>query len=1125
MGGDDSVSVENRSIEHAHQSDYILLDIDVCDGIKSFLLDTGSEISLIPLSILKGDTEVDTNKEINIRGITGDSVKSRGLVKGKLKLGSQLLEIQFQVLPRSYKPIGIIGRDFMLKYKAILDYGMKRISIGIDSLPFGPEISETRISQLEIHVKGKFNFPKRMEKLTEINIKRKGDHVIIAREIFPGVHIGNCVVNCKNGPVRVPIINSNDYDVNTELITIDLEPFKQTSEHISFVSKSTNVETERSNIDRRKQVLTEVNINMDLHREDRQEIESLIDKYSNLFYLNGDRLPGTSTIKHRIEMEDSRPVMVRPYRLPESQKEIINDEMKTLLENGIISPSKSPFNAPLLVVPKKSDPDGKRKYRVVVDFRKLNEKTIGDAYPLPQINEILDQLGHARYFSTLDLASGYHQIQMDPEDRRKTAFSTTFGHFEFNRLPFGLKGGPATFQRLMNNVLIGLQGIKCFVYLDDVVVYGKNIHDHNAKLEEIFKRLEEHSLKLQPSKCNILFREITYLGHRISEKGIRPDEEKLRCVRDFPVPKTHKQIMSYLGLVNYYRKFIPKFSEICRPINNLLKKGIKFEWTKECQTAFEVLREKLINPPVLIMPDFTKPFIITTDASDTAIGAILSQGEIGEDRPNSYASRSLNAAERNYSTIEKEQLAMVWGTNNYRPYVLGRKFTIVTDHKPLLWAFKIKDASSRITRWRLKLEEYDYTIVYKAGKNNTNADALSRIPYDDIICNQVTTRSKTSQNEAIPINDGKDDDQEVRNVTELTSSNSIIELNEVSDIQTVLKEFHDSPIGGHQGIKRTLDKIRILYTWKGMKDDVEKYIKKCTLCQTNKEGHNPKLPMTLTTTSTRTFEKIFLDVVGPMTLTENGNTYVLTMMDDLSKLAIGVPIPDQTANSVAKAFVTKFICVYGCPETILTDQGTNFMSSIFKSACKLLGISKLNTSAYHPQTNGTLERSHHTLATYLKMYTNSAKTDWDEWLPYAFFMYNSTPHSSTKYTPYELVFGKNPNVPSSLQRPPVPLYNYEDYDKILKNRLQSAWQKAAINLKMAKEVSKSNYDRTTKPKEYSVGDMVLYRNHTRQNKLDQLWYGPFPIISSSNVNSKIQIRNKIKNVHNNDLKKYYQNEQ
>ncbi|KAL4083643.1 hypothetical protein QTP88_028959 [Uroleucon formosanum] len=334
-------------------------------------------------------------------------------------------------------------------------------------------------------------------------------------------------------------------------------------------------------------------------------------------HLSGDTLTSTTTIQHEIRTpENATPINVRPYRLPYAHRQEIVKQTKELEENKIIQPSDSPWNAPLIVVPKKPDAQGKLQYRVCVDFRRLNQIAMGDAFPIPRIDEILDQLGRYRYYSTLDLASGYHQVPIREEDRQKTAFSTDKGHYEFIQMPFGLSGAPSTFQRLMNSVLIGINGVKAFVYLDDIIVYATDLRDHESKLR---------------------------------------------------------------------------------------KKNVPFEWTIEAQIAFDTLKEKLINAPILQYPNFEKEFVLTTDASQFAIGSILSQGIPGQDLPIAYASRTLNKAEQAYSTTEKELLSIVWAVKHFRPYLLGREFKIFTDHQPLTWLFNVKDPGSRLMRWRLKL--------------------------------------------------------------------------------------------------------------------------------------------------------------------------------------------------------------------------------------------------------------------------------------------------------------------------------------------------------------------------------------------------------------------------------------
>lgn len=375
------------------------------------------------------------------------------------------------------------------------------------------------------------------------------------------------------------------------------------------------------------------------------------------------------------------PINTRPYRIPESQKEEVDRQVTKLLREGIIEESDSPWNSPILGVPKKGGVNGEKRWRLVVDFRKLNERTVGDAYPLPDITEILDQLGQSKYFSCLDMVMGYHHIELEEGDREKTAFSTKQGHWAYRRLTFGLKTAPATFQHMMNSVLSGLTGTRCFAFLEDIVVYATSLAEHDTKLREVLGRLRRYKLKLQPKKCEFLRKEVSYLGHVITENGVKPDPAKVNALHKFPTPSTARQLKAFLGMAGYNRKFIQNFSRIASPLHKLLKKDAKFEWAEDQENAFQKLKSRLTTQPILQYPDFAREFILTTDASIEGLGAVLSQGEVGKDLPIAYASRSLSKAESNYSTSEKELLAIIWGVKYFRPYLYGSKFKIVTDHK------------------------------------------------------------------------------------------------------------------------------------------------------------------------------------------------------------------------------------------------------------------------------------------------------------------------------------------------------------------------------------------------------------------------------------------------------------
>lgn len=480
-----------------------------------------------------------------------------------------------------------------------------------------------------------------------------------------------------------------------------------------------------------------------LNNEERKLLLKTCKKYSEIFYREGQKLTFSNKIRHSIPTNNEIPVYTKSYRYPYVHKNEVQDQISKLLNQNIIRPSYSPWSSPVWIVPKKKDASGKQKWRLVIDFRKVNEKTITDKYPIPNINELLDKLGRCVYFSTVDLASGFHQIEMNPKDIPKTAFSVEGGHYEFIRMPFGLKNAPSTFQRVMDNILRELIGKICLVYLDDIIIFGTSLQEHISNLELVFEKLRESNFKIQLDKSEFLRKEIEFLGHIVSTEGIKPNPNKISAVKNFPIPRTAKNLKSFLGLLGYYRKFIPNFAKLTKPLTVCLKKGMEIKLTESYVKTFEMCKNLLCNDPILQYPDFSKDFILTTDASNFALGAVLSQGQIGNDKPICYASRTLNTSETNYSTIEKELLAIVWATRYFRPYLFGRKFKIVTDHRPLTWIMGLKEPNSKLVRWRLKLEEFEYEIVYKKGTQNTNADALSRIKVD-LNNHEITPIANTS---------------------------------------------------------------------------------------------------------------------------------------------------------------------------------------------------------------------------------------------------------------------------------------------------------------------------------------------------------------------------------------------
>jgi len=1206
-----------------NSNNYVKCESPACvTGELEFLVDTGSEVNIIKRDVLHDGLTVDGTQTVYLKGINNLIIQTIGKIRIPLIIQNQEVCVDFNVVDKHFpiKRHGIVGNNFLTENNSVINLKNKTLEI---------DISKN---------KNNIVLKPRTETIVSIPIAANDvenkDILVHKQELIEGVFCGNIVNTVHDGKIIISMLNITEEIKNVTLS--DLNKIRYDYEFECDAQQTITQNDKITRVNKIKQLIRSDHMD----NEQRQSILEICEYYQDIFHLTGDTLTYTDTLTHKIKIpENQEPIYKRPYRLPHAQMAEIDSQIKQMEKDDIIEPSFSPWNAPLLLVKKKLDASQVPKFRIVVDFRALNKVTINEYHPLPNITEILDQLGQCNLFSIIDLASGFYQIKLDDSSKELTAFSTNQGHWHFKKMAMGLKTSPCTFQRLMNNVMTGIVGIKCLVYLDDIIVYGKNLLDHNSKLRDVFERLRNHNLKIQPDKCEFLKRDCLYLGHIISENGIQPDPAKVKSVLQFPTPTSVKEIKSFLGLSGYYRKFIKSYSLIAKPMTNLLRKGITFNWDTSCQEAFDKLKNILCSEPILQYPDFTKPFIVTTDASGKALGAILSQGEVPNDLPIAYVSRTLNKSENNYSTTELECLAIVFAVKMFRPYLYGRKFIILSDHRALSWLFNLKDPLSKLARWRILLEEYDYEIKYKPGVLNSNVDALSRMytineikeesyptflnkfetqlitnknvqevngnlleaPAEYHIVSEIsrhydfmsginyelkqkfgdnkmltpsesvgdvnyfknnnryiiflTTKNKNKQKATyeniylsllnlkslcdehslnklamnkLGFNDKLEWSQVramIRHVFRNTNINIIIcSKLEFSDEEKLIifNQCHDSVIGGHAGIHRTIKKIKTQFNWKGLKEDVIEYIKNCESCQKGKVTNKKvKQPMLITSTSSEPFEKIFLDIVGPLITTLTGNTYILTIQDDLTKYSMGIPIPNHQANTIAEAFVVNFVCAHGIPQTILTDQGTDFLSKIFTEVCKLLQINKINTSPFHPQTNGSLERSHRTLTEYLRHYVDKKLNNWDEYLPYAFFVYNSTEHTSTGYQPYALLYGKKLEIPIKLSHEPEPRYNYDNYYYDLKQKMQEAHKLARQNLIKSKIKSKQHYDSNENPIEIHVKDQILLRDKTQKNKLNPLWIGPFEVTDVLDRENIVILRGrKHVTVHKNNVKKY-----
>lgn len=944
--------------------------------------------------------------------------------------------------------------------------------------------------------------------------------------------------------------------------SVNKSPVEQQEESVLKITVEKPRKEIRESVEHNKSQFVSIeklsNINDELTMEQKDALFTLLTEYSDVFATSNYELGRTNVCEQKIETGDAIPVHQPPYRVSPREREIISEQISEMLQAGIIRRSRSSWASPVVLVKKRTG-----DWRFCVDYRNLNRLIKLDTYPLPVISDILTSLQGSCYFSTLDLFSGFWQINLTEDAKQKTAFITPDGLHEFQVLPFGLASSPACFQRCMDQVLAGLKWKSCLVYLDDIIVKGKTFEEHLENLKEILNRLREANLKLKPSKCHFGKTKIKVLGHVACPQGISPDPEKVQAVKNFPRPKKVVDVQSFIGLANYYRKFVRGFADIARPLTLLTRKNTRFIWTDEQEIAFQTLKEALIKAPVLRHFEENLPIEIHVDASNYGIGAIILQSHPdGNTYPIAYASRRLSEAEIKFNTTEKECLGFVYAVSQFRHFIWGKPFKIVTDHHALCWLHKNRDASGRLVRWAIKLQDYTYEIVHKSGKRHADADSLSRNPVDDptledqhvdeipILMLQAEkiaefqTRDPKLNKLIDAINNPENADAKIvkQSRSFFIDSGVLYKKNFTPDGRTkllvvpdklkhdVLLCCHDDPMtGAHLGIAKTYGKIRNRYYWDNMFKEIEAYVKSCTHCQHRKNVPRAPAGLLQPIKVGSPFKCIGVDFLGPFPKSKSGNTFIITATDYATRWAEARAVTNSTAETVANFLIESILCRHGCVEQIITDRGKCFQSKLIRSLLEGIGSHPTFTTAYHPATNGLTEHYNGTLATMLSMYVSTDQKDWCSYVSLVTFAFNTSPQPSTKQTPFLLVYGREARLPID-----VSLGVNEDRNETVTEmleRIQKTRQHAVESIAREQEKQKKRFDKTHREVEYKIGEEVLlytpYRKVGKSEKLLHRWGGPYKVTKKLNdVNYEIEMRkgNKVwyDTVHVNRMKSFHQ---
>ena len=1203
-------------------------------GKKTYaLVDTGADISLISRETFdklaaKNIFEFSTKNCVPLQSVSGQKLKNFGTAELRVKMSKFDQIYKFQIIEGMNNQC-ILGNDFLSDFGAQLDFGQKTLNLEGNVIPLRPQkfmcasvTSLVRTSQkITISAHSYVEIPAKVNRAPLIEqeclIQPLNNMPIFRDE--PGLSLVSSVGKVtENRQIPVVIVNATgrDYTLPAYSVIGLAEVLDETEKCISSVSEtadSDDFEDVQTTPETKKENLSHVSAYQ------RQQLRDMLDRNADLFAESDCDLGCTDRVKAKIDTGDHNPIKQNPYRLPFSQRQLVQEHIDKMLQAGVISPSQSPWASPIVIVDKK---DGSKRF--CVDLRGLNRITKKNSHPLPRIDDILASLDGSQYFSCLDLRSGYWQIPMDEDSKEKTAFTCFAGLYQWEVMPFGMVNAPAIFSELMNDVLRGIQYKFTIAYLDDILIYSKTFEEHVEHVEAVFTRLRDARLKLKMSKCEFLKKEVNYLGHIVSPSGIKPDQSKVEAIAKLGPPTDVRGIRSFIGMTGYYRRFIANYAKIAKPLTELTKKNRRFYWNEDCQRSFETLRRALTEAPILAFPDINKPYKLYTDASNYAIGAALVQEtEMGE-RVIQYLSHQLNETQQRWPIIEKEAYAIVYGIQKLRPYLLGSKFTVMTDHKPLKHLFTSEMRNARIQRWAIMLDEYGCDIEYVSGSKNVVADMLSRIgpvEYDDVDRDDVVTseslpvgpanyagrikgdvyehrvdretdaaidesmcdiyvidsdhapgiqlrsevetcteRDQTTKEKFKEFLENhhdfqkvQSDDPEIQRIVNIlgdTSNANHVEISRhyivedgllyritdtskciaLSGIQLVIPKFlqqslieeiHSGYFGGHLGIDKTYEKIRSRYYWSGMYRDVVQFLKTCLACNMRKlrrerpplqDMQIPKYP----------FEQVAIDTSGPFPESYNGNRYIINVIDLFSGWPESFATKSKSAETVGQILIEHIIPRHACPRVLVSDNGTEFCNAVVDQISAFFNIKHIRTSIYHPSSNGKCERYNRVQNDMIAKLVDPSQRDWDTKIPSILSAYRTAKNETTKFSPFYIMYGRDPVLPVDTLLAPKYRYQGSDYVPIMLENLHTAYHQVQHNLSSGHERNKVYYDRKAKPVNFTVGDMVYFRDPTeaaQQSKLASHWKPYYRIIKALSkvtfvIKNQLSGGTKVVNAHN-----------